>query len=99
MAITLTTEGALTIGSVIAVAAIVIYFYRFSNKRLMERIVDVKKKEAELHKLVDKLYDVRAEDNREMKRRLKAIEEKMDFMLKPESHEKEVEREKIRVSR
>jgi len=65
----------------------------------MERIAEVKKKEAELHKLVNKIYDMRAEDNREMKRRMKAIEEKMDFVLKPESHEKEIEREKMKVYR
>ena len=99
MAIEFTTESALTIGAVLAAAAIVVYFYRFSNKRLIEKIADIKKKEAELHKMVDKLYEVRTEDNREMKRRMKAIEEKMDFITRPEGPEKEMQREKLKISR
>ena len=99
MAVEFTTESALMIGVVLAAAAIIIYFYRFSNRRLIEKIADVRKKEIELHKLIDKLYDTRAEDNREMKRRMKALEEKMDFIMKPEGPEKEMQREKMKISR
>ena len=85
----------LVAGFFAAFLLMLVLIYRFSNKRLMEKIRELKRKDAELNKVVEKVNNARVSDNRELRKRLQSIEERVDIILKPEIDEKVLEAEKI----
>lgn len=89
------TDVLVVAGLFAAFLVILIFTYRFSNKRLMEKIRELKRKDAELNKLIEKVNNARVAENRGMHKRLQSLEERVDILLKPESDERVLEREKI----
>lgn len=94
---TITAETMLIAGAFILFSVLMIYFYRFSNKKLMKKIADLKKGEHELRDSIEKVNNARAKENKELKGRLDVIEEKLSIVVKAEGLEKKVEMEKIRA--
>ncbi|HZX19984.1 MAG TPA: hypothetical protein VFF13_03145 [archaeon] len=97
--IVLSQDTLLIIGSYLFFTAILVYFYRFSNLKLMDKIKELKKKDTDLYKLIDKMNEIRAKEHREAKKRIEELEKHIDFLMKPEGAEKEYEREKILLRR
>ncbi|MCR4369190.1 MAG: hypothetical protein NUV67_04765 [archaeon] len=84
----ISTETMVLVAAFVVFAILMIYFYRFSNKKLIKKISEVRKKEEELRKEVEHIYKVRQTDNSELKKRVQSLEDKMSVLLKPDSSEK-----------
>ena len=93
--IVISADTLLILGAYIFFTGIIIYFYRFSNKRLMKKIMELKRKEKDMYSLIEKINAARVREHKEAGKRLDALEEKVGVLLKPEGNEKELEREKV----
>ena len=89
----------LIVGSYFLFAAVIIYFYRFSNKRLMKKIKELKRKDRELYKLLERINKARMREHREVNKKINSLEEKMGLALKQDSPERELEMEKVLLKR
>lgn len=85
------------IGSFFLFGLVLIYFYRHSNKKLMKKIRELKHKDREIYKLIERVNKARIREHKEVTRKLHLLEKKVNIALKPEGHEKELEKEKIRL--
>ncbi len=94
----ISTETIIILAAFILLAAVLIYFYRFSNKTLMKKIKDIKRKEHELDKMIDKINKARMREQRAIKKRLDLVEEKIDYLVEEEP-EQETVKETIPVIR
>ncbi len=79
----------------LAFAGLVIFVYRFSNRKLMARLSELRKKNEDLVQVIERLYQTRLNDNRELKKRLDELEEKVDALSRPHPREREVELERV----
>src|SRR3989344_4418329 len=95
--IVISGEAILLLGAYTFFTLVIIYFYRFSNKRLMKRIKELKNKEREIYKLIEKINKVRQREHRDVNKRLSEMEERVDFLMKPDTPEKELERERMMI--
>ncbi|GEM_PF-6877683 len=69
--------------------------YRFANKRIMEKMLGLKRKNDDLSQVIERLYQARLNDNRETRSRLERLEDKMDALARPRGREKDVALEKV----
>lgn len=73
---TISGDLLIIIGSFFLFGLVLIYFYRYSNKKLMKKIKDLKKREKETLKLIEEAENSRAREHREITRRLNLLEKK-----------------------
>ncbi|MFH1391143.1 MAG: hypothetical protein ABIH20_02410 [Candidatus Diapherotrites archaeon] len=92
-------ETLILIGVQLFFTGTIIYFYRFSNKKLVKRMKDLKRKDNEMYKLVEKINSARAREHREVNKRMDKFEKQVQTLLKPEGPEKEFEMEKLLLER
>jgi len=74
--IVISADTLLILGAYIFFTGIIIYFYRFSNKRLMKKIMELKRKEKGMYSLIEKINAARVREHKEAGKRLDALEEK-----------------------
>ncbi len=86
-------------GLFVLVGGVGIFLYRFANRKLMEKILEVKKRNDDLGQVIERLYQARLNDNRELRSRLGRLEDKMDALARPTGREKEVALEKVFMRR
>ena len=98
MAITIVEAGLIGIGF-IAFGGALIYFYRFSNKRLLKKILDLKRSDEEVRQSIEHLNKARHSEFHGLKSRMDRLEERLDVLLMKEGEHKELAKEKVRVSR
>mgnify|MGYP001045102155 CR=1 FL=1 len=97
--ITIATETLLGVSSYFIFAVLIIYFYRLSNKRLMKKIKELKRKDKELYKQLEQINKARMREHREVNKKIISLQEKMGLALKPNSIEKELDIEKALLER
>ncbi len=77
------------------VLAATVLFYRFSNKTIIKKILELRRKEDDLRKQLEHLYKVRQGEAKDLRKRIESLEEKVDVLSKSEGEEKELAREKV----
>jgi len=90
-------ETTLILGFFILFVVLIIYFYRFSNKKLMAKIKDLRQEDTALYKQIDKINKARTGENRKLKQRIELMEQKLDYIVKAAQPEKEELEEKVLV--
>ncbi|MFH1664426.1 MAG: hypothetical protein ABH986_06540 [archaeon] len=90
-------ESIIVVAGYVLLAVVLIFFYRFSNKVLIKKIVELKKEEHRLEKLIDKINKARMRESRQIKKRIEEIEEQIGSAAPEE--EKELAEEKVFVRR
>jgi len=88
----ISAESFFIIAGYVGLAVIIVYFFRLSNRKFIERFSAINSKEEEMQKLIDKLYELRAGDNRDVNGKIKGIEQKFDSLVKPQGNEKQREK-------
>ena len=89
------TEAAIIAFSFVAFAGLLMYFYRFSNKKLMEKISGLARSDEELVKSLQRIQRAKQNELREMKKRIESIEDKIDALPGPGAESRETKREKV----
>ena len=62
--IVISADTLLILGAYIFFTGIIIYFYRFSNKRLMKKIMELKRKEKGMYSLIEKINAARVREHK-----------------------------------
>lgn len=72
-----------------------IFLYRFANKKIMEKMLGLKRKNEDMGQVIERLYQARLNDNRELRSRLDKLEDRIDALARPSGREKEVALERV----
>jgi len=90
------TEMLLLAGFFILLFVVIVFFFRFSNKNLTKKIIDLKHQRNGLRKEIDQMKKNRMNDNKNFSHRMSKMEEKLDYILEAAGvKEKETVEEEI----
>lgn len=77
---------------------VIIYFYGFSNKRLLKKISELRNSEHDIYKLIEKVSKAKTREHNELKKRVEALEGKTGIILQGQN-KKQLEPEIIYANR
>ncbi|HLC92736.1 MAG TPA: hypothetical protein VJH23_03440 [archaeon] len=98
MPITVVEAGLIAVGFV-AFSGALVYFYRFSNKKLLKKILELRRSDEEVRQSIEHLNKARHSEFHGLKGRMDRLEERLDVLLMKEGEHKELAKEKIRVAK
>lgn len=85
----------IVVGLIALFSGAMLVLYRFANRMIMAKMLELKRKNDDLGQVIERLYQARLNDNRELRSRLERLEDKMDALARPRGREKEVALEKV----
>src|SRR3989344_7251629 len=90
----------LGLGMILGLAIVIFllaFVYTHLDKKLLKKFSELSNKDNESWNNITKVNEARANEARELRKRIEAIEEKLNIALQPESEAKEIAKEKIAV--
>ena len=98
MTITLFEAAAIGVAFV-AFSGTLVFFYRFSNRRLLKKILSIRHSAEELKEFVERLNKARHSEIKELSSRMERLEDVVATLLEPEGEHRELAKEKVHARR
>ncbi len=83
--------------SLAVVAFVIIFVYTHLDKKLAKKLKEITDAQKELKEFITRANNSRVSESRDLDKRIEELENKIDVLVKPESEEKELEKEKIKA--
>ena len=91
---------AIALGLIVSIAVVLFVIalvYIHLNRKFKHKFEEFASKEFEIYENLRKINEARANEGKELKKRLETIEDKLDIAIKPDGEEKELAKEKVKA--